>query len=220
MFNLETTLTETPTRLQNTYSSISHAAGFSSTHLSPAESLCTGNPYCSYQIRMNWLQLIIGPKSVIFPPSHLNHYASTFFRFGHNHWVDWVDQIHLEGTTRGKNKHGCSVPINIWILNWEGLSVMVTELKEDHQHTVPMKGEKSNTSPLQPWVIIQKQACFVPLSLSHMRTYMEGGVKVRNIAHINIHQNTKKKTLLQFPKARGVSSYKHKDIQCTICKRR
>lgn len=41
------------------------------------------------------------------------------------------------------------------------------------------------------------------LSFAHMHTYIEGDVKVRTIAHINIHQNTKKtKKLLQFPKVK------------------
>lgn len=77
----------------------------------------------------------------------LSHFHD-FLRFGHNHSVQCVDKIYHEGTITGKNKHGCSVPVNIWISNWEGLSVMVTELKEDHQHMAPMKGKKSKTSPL------------------------------------------------------------------------
>ena len=40
--------------------------------------------------------------------------------------------------------------------DWKSLSVMVTELKEDHQHRTPVKGEKSKTSP--------------PLVKAHQRT--------------------------------------------------
>lgn len=57
-----------------------------------------------------------------------------------------------QGSDHRDKQHGCSVPINIWSVvtdpDWRSLSVMVTELKEDHQHRTPLKGEKSKTSPL------------------------------------------------------------------------
>lgn len=35
---------------------------------------------------------------------------------------------------------------HVWVSYWEGLTVMVTEPKEDHQRTVPEKGKKPKTS--------------------------------------------------------------------------
>lgn len=51
-----------------------------------------------------------------------------------------------------EKQHGCAVPVNIWSIvpdpayETESLSVMVTELKEDHQHKTSIKVEKSKTS--------------------------------------------------------------------------
>lgn len=51
-----------------------------------------------------------------------------------------------------EKQHGCAVPVSIWSIvtdpayQTESLSVMVTELKEDHQHRASIKAEKSKTS--------------------------------------------------------------------------